>query len=166
MKQLLAALVFLALPLSSVAGEPTAPEATEPIVFTAEILSTRTRAPAPGKRLLTTDVELALRTCIRGPCPERAVVQVPGGRLGDIEQWVEDALPPRTGAVVAVTLPQVTVTGLRDREVPGSAAGVRTPFARLLELSPPRSAIPTSAASLQQGSRTTSPPVRTPTPSR
>lgn len=154
MKQLLAALVFLALPLSSLAREPTAPEATEPIVFTAEILSTRTRAPAPGKRLLTTDVELALRTCIRGPCPERAVVQVPGGRLGDIEQWVEDALPPRTGAVVAVTLPQVTVTGLR------------TPFARLLELSPPRSAIPSSAGSLQQGSEATSPPVRTPTPSR
>lgn len=151
MRHLLPALLLLSTPMLARAQEPSTAAALEapaplaaparvspaelperlPTVFTAEIISTRTKAPAPGARLLVTEVELALRTCVRGDCPARTIVEVPGGRYGDIEQWVEDLPPPREGAVVAVTLP-------RPRVMEAGASSPVPRFARLLELTPPR----------------------------
>lgn len=72
------------------------------VVVTAEVVSTRTQKPRPGASLLMTEVQLTVRNCLKGQCPEKMVVLVPGGRQGDIEQVIEGYEVPRTGAVLGV----------------------------------------------------------------
>ena len=48
------------------------------------------------------EVELSLRECLKGACPARMVVRVPGGRVGHLEQTVEGAPVPGKGAVLGV----------------------------------------------------------------
>jgi hypothetical protein len=59
----------------------------------AEVVDTHARW-LPGTRVIVTDVEVEVRTCVRGECPKgRVVVQVLGGRVGDIEQVVAHQPP-------------------------------------------------------------------------
>jgi uncharacterized protein (TIGR03382 family) len=74
------------------------------VVATTEVVSVRTLTPAPGARLLQSEVEVRVRECLKGPCPERMLLRVPGGRLGHIEQHVEGLEVPAEGETVGVTV--------------------------------------------------------------
>nr|WP_228530508.1 MULTISPECIES: matrixin family metalloprotease [Myxococcaceae] len=74
------------------------------VVATTEVVAVRTLTPAPGARLLQSEVEVRVRECLKGSCPERMVLRVPGGRLGNIEQHVEGLEVPATGESVGVTV--------------------------------------------------------------
>jgi hypothetical protein len=76
------------------AGKPGQGARTPPDeVAWAEVVDTRARW-LPGSRVIVTDVEVEVRTCVRGDCPKgRLVVQVLGGRVGDIEQVVAHQPP-------------------------------------------------------------------------
>ncbi|HET9450753.1 MAG TPA: matrixin family metalloprotease [Aggregicoccus sp.] len=74
------------------------------VVATAEVVAVRTLPPEPGARLLQSEVELRVRECLKGSCPERLVLRVPGGRLGHIEQHVEGLEVPAAGESVGVTV--------------------------------------------------------------
>ncbi len=93
-------------PQLALASEPTRDPAqaqTSAVVATVQVKATHTRAQAQGK-LLYTEVELSLRRCVKGSCPAQMLIVVPGGKLGDIEQYVEGAPVPEAGAVLGVTL--------------------------------------------------------------
>jgi hypothetical protein len=149
MRKLLSLLSLL--PGLAVASEPPRPPRA---VFTAEILSSKTSPPVAGSKLLTTELDVAVRTCVSGTCPERTVITVPGGKLGHLEQWVDDALPPEPGALVAVTVPE---------DSPGNAVRPTRRFARLLTL---QTAQERALDPKRTGSLPTSPPKLTPPPVR
>lgn len=84
------------------ASEPSATRAMAPPeeVAWAEVVDTQSRW-LPGAGIIVTDVEVEVRACERGECPRgRVVVQVLGGRVGDIEQHVAHAPPVQRGARV------------------------------------------------------------------
>ena len=92
------------LAVSSQAAEParaaavTAPDE----VAWAEVVDTRSHW-LEGTQLIVTDVEVEVRTCVRGACPTgRLVVQVVGGRVGDLEQYVAHQPKVVKGAQVLV----------------------------------------------------------------
>jgi hypothetical protein len=74
------------------------------VVATAEVLSTRLHPDSKNSRVLITEVELSVRSCIKGNCPQRMVVMVVGGRSGKIEQFIEGEPVPEEGAILGVTL--------------------------------------------------------------
>jgi hypothetical protein len=103
----LAWVVAFALPGLGFASEPPRQEAPAKkalVVVTGEVLSRRTVPPSPGQRLLYTEVEVAVRSCLKGGCGERLVFRVPGGRVGDLEQLVDGARLPDPGELVGVTV--------------------------------------------------------------
>ncbi|MHB8879411.1 MAG: matrixin family metalloprotease, partial [Myxococcaceae bacterium] len=81
-----------------------APAKQARVVATAEVLSRRTLPPAKGARLLYSELELSVRSCLKGPCTGRLRVTVPGGRLKDLEQLVDDLPVPERGELVGVTV--------------------------------------------------------------
>jgi len=105
-------LAALSLPGLAQASTPARGEAKTreaAVVATAEVVSRRPVPLKPGQRLLTTEVELAVRSCLKGVCPERLVVRVPGGVVGDIEQLVDGMPLPAQGELVGVTVPPEAV---------------------------------------------------------
>lgn len=86
--KLLAALVVVGAGIASAAEPQKDVPAPADEVAWAEVVDTHARW-LPGNRVIVTDVEVEVRTCVRGECPKgRVVVQVLGGRVGDIEQVV------------------------------------------------------------------------------
>lgn len=103
----LAGLVAVALPCVSLASPPPRDEAqasTAEVVATGEVMSRRTLLPGPGQKLLVTEVELAVRSCLKGGCGDRLVIRLPGGTVGDLEQMVDGAPLPAPGELVGVTV--------------------------------------------------------------
>lgn len=97
-----ASVALAVLAASAQAAEPARTAAPPDEVAWAEVVDTRSHW-LEGTRLIVTDVEVEVRTCVRGECPTgRVVVQVLGGRVGDLEQYV--AHEPRVvkGAQVVV----------------------------------------------------------------
>ena len=87
-----AAVLLVAAPLWAFASEPVDRVASD-LESADEVSVARVKAKSsirlPGNpRLIFTDVELEVGECVKGSCPARRVVRVPGGRLGDIEQVV------------------------------------------------------------------------------
>ena len=77
-----AALGLLALGGAAHASNPVrqeAPVSEAAVVATTEVVAVRTLPPAPGARLLQSEVEVRVRECLKGRCPERMVLRVPGG---------------------------------------------------------------------------------------
>lgn len=96
----LAALVVVGAGTAS-AAEPNkeAPAPPEEVAW-AEVVDAHARW-LPGTHVIVTDVEVEVRTCVRGECPKgRVVVQVLGGRVGDIEQLVAHQPPVVKGSQV------------------------------------------------------------------
>lgn len=88
---------------SASAAEPVAkPLERASLVATAEVVAARSLPPSPGARLLFTELEVRVRECIVGACGGTLRVRVPGGRSGDIEQYVEDHPVPVPGDVIAI----------------------------------------------------------------
>ena len=77
---------------------------TAAVVVTAEVLSTRLHPDSKSSRVLITELELSVRSCIKGACPQRMVVMVVGGRSGKIEQFIEGEPVPEKGAILGITL--------------------------------------------------------------
>ncbi len=109
-------------PAMALASEPTRdPAAAERsgLVATLEVKATHTRVHPNGKQLFT-EVEVAVRRCVKGDCPARMLLLVPGGKLGDLEQYVEGAPVPETGSVLGITLPKganTTAPSLKEASV-------------------------------------------------
>jgi len=78
------------------------------VVATAEVLSTRLYPDSKSSRILITELELSVRSCIKGACPKRMVVMVVGGRSGKIEQFIEGEPVPEKGAILGITLALAT----------------------------------------------------------
>jgi hypothetical protein len=70
--------------------------------YTAEVRAIRTVVSTKSK-LLISEVELTVRSCLKGNCPKTITVVVPGGRSGDIEQVVMGRPVPTQGDVLGVT---------------------------------------------------------------
>jgi len=110
---LLAALAVVAAGTASAADPQKDAPAPPDEVAWAEVVDTHARW-LPGNRVIVTDVEVEVRTCVRGECPKgRVVVQVLGGRVGDIEQVVAHQPPVVKGAQVLLAK-----TGTRRVVVP------------------------------------------------
>ncbi len=82
------------------------------LVVTGQVLSRRTLTPAPGDRLLRSELTLSIASCQKGPCPREVTVTVPGGRWGDVEQLVEGLSIPEVGAKVGVSIKAARLTGV------------------------------------------------------
>lgn len=81
---------------------PDADLASATVAVVAEVRSARTLMPAKGSQLLQTELELVLIRCVKGSCPARLVVKVPGGKWGHFEQLVGGHGPPGEGEAVAL----------------------------------------------------------------
>jgi uncharacterized protein (TIGR03382 family) len=81
-----------------------APAKNAAVIATAEVLSTRLREDSKHSRVLFTEVELVVRSCIKGDCPQIVVVTVVGGRSGKIEQFIEGEPVPEPGDLLGITL--------------------------------------------------------------
>jgi hypothetical protein len=109
----------VAAPSLALASEPTRdPAAAErsAVVATLEVTATHTRVHPNGK-LLYTEVEVSVRRCVKGDCPSRMLLLVPGGKQGDLEQYVEGAPVPEMGSVLGITLlkgANVTAPSLKE----------------------------------------------------
>jgi hypothetical protein len=125
---LLAALLLL--PATAAASQDErgdAPAKNAAVVATAEVLSTRLREDSKNSRVLFTEVELVVRSCIKGDCPQTVVVTVVGGRFGKIEQFIEGEPVPETGDLLGITLAPGTSLEL---PIPGQARVYRLSVAR------------------------------------
>jgi hypothetical protein len=86
-----------ALMASSAWAAPAAP-APAPVALSGTVIAATTEEPSPGQRLLHTFVQVRVDQCLSGPaCPSSVSVEVPGGRIGHIEQRVIDAPTPKSG---------------------------------------------------------------------
>lgn len=95
------------LPLAAVAAPRTrsdAPAERAELVATAEVVSARTLPPEPGTRVLMTELDLAVRQCLKGDCGTTVRVRVAGGTHQGLEQTVEGMPVPAVGEKVGVTL--------------------------------------------------------------
>jgi hypothetical protein len=100
-----AAVVALPLAVAASPGQRAeAPAARAQLVATARVVSSKTLEPVQGQRLLHTEIELSVRECLKGDCQATVKVLVPGGRRGNIEQYIEGSPVPTIGEVVGVTL--------------------------------------------------------------
>ncbi|HME90411.1 MAG TPA: hypothetical protein VKE49_03245, partial [Myxococcaceae bacterium] len=81
-----------------------APVKDSAIVATAEVQSTRLSPQSANARLLVTEVEVSIRSCIKGDCPRTLVIQVVGGRVGNIEQFIEGEPVPEPGQMLGITI--------------------------------------------------------------
>ncbi len=125
---LLAALLLL--PATAAASQDErgdAPAKNADVVATAEVLSTRLREDSKHSGVLLTEVELVVRSCIKGDCPQTVVVTVVGGRFGKIEQFIEGEPVPETGDLLGITLAPGTSLEL---PTPGQARVYRLSVAR------------------------------------
>jgi hypothetical protein len=122
--------VLLLLPVTAAASQDErgdAPAKNAAVVATAEVLSTRLREDSKHSRVLFTEVELVVRSCIKGDCPQTVVVTVVGGRFGKIEQFIEGEPVPETGDLLGITLAPGTSLEL---PTPGQARVYRLSVAR------------------------------------
>jgi len=91
-----------------VAAEPDeradAPVKDSAIVATTEVLSTRLSPDSQNARLMLTEVEVSVGSCIKGDCPQTLVVLVVGGRVGNIEQFIDGEPVPEPGDLLGITL--------------------------------------------------------------
>lgn len=68
-----------------------------------EVVQTKSRW-LPNARLIVTDVQIEVKRCVKGACIERRLqVQVPGGRVGDVEQVLSHPLQLDRGTQVVLT---------------------------------------------------------------
>jgi len=81
-----------------------APVRDSAIVATTEVLSTRLNPESQNARVLLTEVEVSVRSCIKGDCPQTLVVLVVGGRVGKIEQFIDGEPVPKPGDILGITL--------------------------------------------------------------
>ncbi len=119
-------MALLALP--AVAGpvdRPAADVASAAVAVVAEVRSARTLPPAKGSRLLETELELVPLECVKGTCPARLVVRVPGGRWGHFEQIVEGHATPLEGEAVALTFAKASWQLYRLESLPDFLAFAR-----------------------------------------
>ncbi len=72
------------------------------LVATGEVVSARTLPLDIGQAVLTTELEVRVRTCVKGECPATVRIRVAGGRQGDLEQIVAHQPVPRPGELLAV----------------------------------------------------------------
>lgn len=87
-------------------------------VATTRVVATRTLPPGPGQRMLRTELELQLRRCVKGACPEVVRVLVPGGRHGELEQIVDDHRVPEAGEIVALVQADTSIPTTRPTTRP------------------------------------------------
>jgi len=123
-----AALALCALPAMARAQEMDRRErrvASAAVVMETEVASSRTRVESGGR--FVTRLQLRAHACARGPCPDALQVDVPGGRIGDLEQWVDGKLPPAVGSEV----------GVAAEELPAGGAALRPRQASLYQLGEP-----------------------------
>lgn len=121
-----AAALAVLLPGLALATDPVraaAPVKDADVVVTAEVVAVRTLAPSGTSTLFVSEVEVDLRDCLKGACPKRMVVRVPGGRWGSLEQTVEGAPVPAQGAVLGITVKP-------GRTVSAAARSASTPSPR------------------------------------
>jgi hypothetical protein len=74
------------------------------VVATGEVVSRRTLPLTQGEFMLTTELEVRVRECVKGDCPGTLRVRVPGGRAGDLEQIIAHQPVPKEGEVLAVAV--------------------------------------------------------------
>jgi hypothetical protein len=99
-------------------GEADAPFASSPLVATAKVESARTVQWPNRPGIWVTELTLHLDECLKGNCPERVQVLVPGGRVGDLEQSVEGQSPPQVGDFLGVALREgASLTAPKKSEV-------------------------------------------------
>lgn len=103
-----AAGVTALLAFPALASEPQAPARvrTAGVVATVQVVSSRTLPPKPTDALLRTEVTVAVRECLSGSCPQELILTYPGGRHGDLVQFVEALRVPSAGAVLGIALDQ------------------------------------------------------------
>ncbi|MBX5481758.1 MAG: matrixin family metalloprotease [Myxococcaceae bacterium] len=75
-------------------------------VLTGEVIVRHTLPREPGSGVLWSELEVRVRSCVKGSCPDTARIRVPGGREGDLEQIVDHQPVPEPGEVVALALPE------------------------------------------------------------
>ena len=98
------ALLVLAIPTLALASPRRAPAPVAGSEWTAsgKVETTRT-LPTLRHGILFTEVTVSLFQCHKGPCPASFVLEVPGGRRGDIEQIVGSEAVPTPDTPVALT---------------------------------------------------------------
>ncbi|MBL8918612.1 MAG: matrixin family metalloprotease [Myxococcaceae bacterium] len=79
------------------------PQATLDEIAWGEVVQTTSRW-LPNARLIVTDVQIEVKRCVKGACTERRLqVQIPGGRVGDVEQVLSHPLTLERGTQVVLT---------------------------------------------------------------
>ncbi|MEW5737462.1 MAG: matrixin family metalloprotease [Myxococcota bacterium] len=110
-------------------GQPDVAEAPEQVAH-GEVRMMHSRWLEGEARLIVTDVEIAVRTCVKAPCAASVTLRVLGGRVGDIEQSVTHQPKLEVGEAVVLTWRKgrVSVTpapGLSLKQPPSAALRVR-----------------------------------------
>ena len=82
------------------------------IVGTFKVVSTRSFQVSRPAQMLMTEMDVKSRSCLKGTCPERLVLLLPGGRIANIEQIVDGVSLPKVGAVIGVSLTTFPSTGI------------------------------------------------------
>jgi hypothetical protein len=99
-------LLLLLLPFparSSEVEREDAPAKDAAVVATAEVVSAQDH-PSENSRILITELQVAVRSCLKGACPARFTVLVVGGKRGRIEQFVEGEPVPHPGTLLGITV--------------------------------------------------------------
>lgn len=99
-------LLLLLLPFparSSEVAREDAPAKDAAVVATAEVVSAQDHL-SENSRILITELQVAVRSCLKGACPARFTVLVVGGKRGRIEQFIEGEPVPQPGALLGITV--------------------------------------------------------------
>ena len=99
-------LLLLLLPFQARSSEverEEAPAQDAAVVATAEVVSAQDH-PSENPRILITELQVAVRSCLKGTCPARFRVLVVGGKRGRIEQFIEGEPVPLPGNLLGITV--------------------------------------------------------------
>lgn len=99
-------LLLLLLPFparSSEVEREDAPAKDAAVVATAEVVSAQDHF-SENSRILITELQVEVRSCLKGTCPARFTVLVVGGKRGRIEQFIEGEPVPYPGALLGITV--------------------------------------------------------------
>jgi hypothetical protein len=99
-------LLLLLLPFQARSSEverEEAPAQSAAVVATAEVVSAQDH-PSENPRILITELQVAVRSCLKGACPARFTVLVVGGKRGRIEQFIEGEPVPQPGTLLGITV--------------------------------------------------------------
>jgi hypothetical protein len=132
------------------------------MVATAEVKSLRTLQPAAGTRLFVTEVELLVRTCLKGSCAATVIVQMPGGRVGNLEQLVDGMPLPARGELVGITVDTASPTPVLHQSSVYRLSELRdfVAFAKGLSAAGLETRLPLPGSALPSGGAPTSPGAR------